>query len=81
MATEKQEFLTDEQVDIEIQRLLNSDAVKLARKEQQIKNRKRQHLYTLRYFEKRGNQLIKEGFTLDNIQKILCADEEEEEES
>ena len=36
---------TDEQVEAEIARLNASDFVKLARKEQQIKNRRRQHMW------------------------------------
>ena len=40
--------LTDEQVEAEIARLNASEAVKLARHEQRLKNRRRQYLYNLR---------------------------------
>lgn len=63
--------LTDEQVEMEIERLLNSEDVKLAKKEQQIKFRRRQYLYSLRSMEKRGKQLIKQGITLENIEAEL----------
>lgn len=67
----KNEFLTDEQVDIEIERLTNSEEVQLARKEQRIKYKKRQYLYQLRFYEKRGKELKKEGITMDNIDEKL----------
>jgi polysaccharide deacetylase 2 family uncharacterized protein YibQ len=66
--------LTDEQVEVEIERLLNSDAVKLAKKETRIKLRRRQYMYTLRVMEKRGLELKKQGVTLDNIEKTLFGD-------
>lgn len=61
------EFLTDERVEREIERLTNSEAVKLARREQRIKYRRRQQLYTLRALEKRGKQLMAEGVTLEAL--------------
>lgn len=61
------EFLTDERVEHEIERLTNSEAVKLARREQRIKYRRRQQLYTLRALEKRGKQLMAEGVTLEAL--------------
>lgn len=59
------DILTDEEVEKEIQRLTGSPAVKLARREQRIKYRMRQQLYTLRYLEKRGNQLMENGVTAE----------------
>lgn len=61
------EFLTDEEVEAEIERLTKSDAVKLARREQRIKYRRRQQLYTLRAYEKRGKQLMAEGVTMEAL--------------
>ena len=61
------DFLTDEQVEREIERLSQSEAVKLARREQRIKYRRRQQLYTLRAYEKRGIELMKNGVTLENL--------------
>lgn len=55
--------LTDEQVEDEIVRLKNSMAVKLAKKEEAIRNRRRQYMYTLRVYEKRGKELISMGFS------------------
>ena len=59
----KTTFLTDEQVESEIARLTKTDAVKLARREQRVKYRRRQTLYTLRALEKRGKQLMAQGVT------------------
>lgn len=68
------DFLTDEQVEIEIQRLLNSDAVRLAKKETRIKLRRRQYMYQLRVMEKRGKELKEQGITIDNIEEVLFGD-------
>lgn len=60
----RNDFLTDEQVEQEIERLSQSLAVKLARKEARIKYRRRQTMYTLRQLEKRGEQLMMKGTQL-----------------
>ena len=72
------DFLTDEQVEFEIDRLLNSNAVKLAKKEQKIKNRRRQYMYQLRTMEKRGKELKKQGITLENIEARLFSEIDED---
>lgn len=61
------EFLTDDEVEAEIERLSKSEAVALARREQRIKYRRRQQLYTLRAYEKRGRQLMAEGVTMEAL--------------
>ena len=71
------EFLTDEMVEIEIARLQASDAVKLAKKEQSIKYKRRQQMYQLRCVEKRGKQLMAEGITMDNIESKLFGEMED----
>ncbi len=63
------EILTDEQVESEIERLNKSPYVKLARAEQRIKYRRRQYLYQLRNFEKRGMKLEQEGFNPDETEE------------
>lgn len=69
------EFLTDAEVEMEIERLRNSPYVKLAKKEQRIQYKRRQALYQLRTLEKRGKQLEKMGVTYDNIETELFADD------
>lgn len=68
------DFLTDEQVEKEIKRLSKSEDVKLARKEQRLKYKRRQQLYTLRDLEKRGKKLAEQGITLDNFDVMYGGD-------
>ena len=73
------DFLSDAQVELEIERLLESEEVLLAKAEQRIKNRRRQYMYQLRTMEKRGKQLMADGVTLENIVNRLFPECEEEE--
>lgn len=66
----KKDILTDEQVETEIERLLESPLVKLAKKEMRIKYKRRQYLYQLRNYEKRGKELQKAGITMDILNGI-----------
>lgn len=68
------DFLTDEQVEYEIERLLDTEEVQLAKKEANIKYRRRQYMYQLRCMEKRGKQLKEEGFTMENIESKMFAE-------
>lgn len=65
---------TDEEVELEIHRLQQSDDVKLAKKEQNIKNRRRQYMWNLQFMEKRGKQLREMGCTFENIEEVLYGD-------
>ena len=64
------DFLTDEQVEKEIERLQKSDLVKLARKEERIRYRRRQYLYALRGYEKKGKELAKAGITMEMLETL-----------
>ena len=64
------EVLTDEEVEVEIDRLRASDLVALARKEQRIKYQRRQVLYQLRTLEKRGKELAAAGITMEMLQSL-----------
>lgn len=64
------DFLTDEEVEREIERLSESPMVALARKEQRIRYRRRQFLYTLRNFEKKGKELAKAGITMEMLEAL-----------
>lgn len=59
------EWLTDEQVEAEIERLRESPLVKLARRERRLQYKRRQYLYQLRELEKHGRNLQNAGITLD----------------
>lgn len=69
-------MMTDAQVDKEIERLRKSPAVKLAKKEQRIKYKRRQYMYNLRSFEKRGNEMMKAGITMEMLESMDIEDEE-----
>lgn len=61
------EILTDEQVELEIVRLSNSPEVQLAKAEMRAKYKRRQYMYQLRWMEKRGKELAKQGYTGDDF--------------
>jgi hypothetical protein len=67
------DFMTDEQVEQEIERLKESPYVKLAKKEESIRYRRRQYLYKLKGYEKKGQELSEAGITME----ILNSMEEE----
>ena len=74
----RRENLTDEQVELEIERLLKSEDVKLAKKETRIKLKRRQYMYQLRCMEKRGKELAELGVTLENMEEMLFGEDSEE---
>ena len=62
--------LADEQVEQEIEKLQGSPLVKLARKEERIRYVRRQYLYSLRQYEKKGKELAKSGITMEILVKL-----------
>lgn len=70
-------YLTDEQVEAEIEKLKKSQFVKLAKKEEQIRYRRRQYLYGLRQYEKKGKELAKAGITIEMLEKMDNEGEQE----
>ena len=64
------EIITDEMVEEEILRLQNSPLVKLARREEAIRNRRRQYMYTLRMYEKKGKALEAQGITMEELEEM-----------
>lgn len=63
--------LSDEQVESEIQRLKDSEAVRLAWKYNAYRYKRRQYLYALRQQEKLGLKLMQQGMNLDNLADIM----------
>lgn len=61
------DYLTDEQVEQEIERLRKSPAVALAKQEQRIRYKRRQVLWTLRSLEKKGKELAASGITMEML--------------
>lgn len=64
------ELMTDEMVEEEILRLQNSPLVKLARREEAIRNRRRQYMYQLRMYEKKGKALEAQGITMEELEEM-----------
>lgn len=60
----------EELVDAEIERLKKTDAVKLARKERSLQMKRRNYLADLRWLEKRGKQLMADGWTADTLELL-----------
>lgn len=73
----REQFLTDEAVEEEIARLQASPYVRLAKKEEAIRNRRRQYMYCLRVYERKGRQLADEGVTMESLAELAseCEDE------
>ena len=64
-------LMDDEAVEAEIARLQNSPLVKLAKKEERIRYRRRQYMYTLRMYEKKGKQLEAAGVTMESLETFF----------
>lgn len=63
-------WLTDEEVEREIEELQNSEYVKLSRKEERIRYQRRQYLYCLRLHEKKGKALAAAGITYEMLEDM-----------
>ena len=74
----KKDILTDEEVEREIERLKNSKYVKLAKKEEYVRTRRRQYLYSLRTYYKKGEELASAGITIEGLDAMLkgCGDDD-----
>ena len=69
--------LTDEEVELEIARLNESEAVALARREARLRYRRRQRLYQLRDLEKKGRALMAAGITREILDAMYADDEDD----
>lgn len=67
----RRKYTPEELVDAEIERLNNTEAVKLARKERSLQMKRRKYLADLRWLEKRGKQLMAEGWTADTLELLF----------
>ena len=63
-------YTPEELIDAEIERLNNTEAVKLARKERSLQMKRRKYLADLRWLEKRGQALLAEGWTPDTLELL-----------
>lgn len=62
-------YIPDSRVEEEIARLTKSPYVRLARREHQILYRRRKYLSQLQAMEKRGMELEKQGFSMDDTEE------------
>ena len=70
MARKHDNWLTDEEVEKEIERLKASSDVKLAKKKENLDYRRRNLMYCLRTLEKKGKELRKAGITIEMIEQM-----------
>jgi hypothetical protein len=63
--------IPEDLIDAEIERLKKTEEVKLAQKYQRLLNRKRKYMADLRWLEKRGKQLMAEGWTIETIELLF----------
>ena len=70
-------FLTEEEVEKEIERLKKDEFVALARKAERIKYKRRQVLYNLRDLEKKGKSIAQEmaKSEIDDLETFLMGEE------
>lgn len=78
MSKAKNNFLTDEEVEQEIERLLNSPLVKLGKKEERIRYRRRQYLSKLKGYEKKGKELADSGITMKILDAMDTGDRDDD---
>ena len=62
------EFMTDLEVEQEIERLKDSEAVQIAKAENRMLYRRRQYMYNLRWYEKRGKELLAQGKSMADFE-------------
>lgn len=62
----------DAALEAEIARLREDEHVKLAKRYNYARNRRKQYLYQLRYYQKKGRELAALGVTMDNLNEMLC---------
>ena len=66
----KKAMFTDDQVEKEIARLKEDEFVKLAKKEEAIRYRRRQYLYSLSSYDRKGKELAASGITIELLEKL-----------
>lgn len=62
----------DTALETEIAQLREDEHVKLARRYEYARNRRKQYLYQLRWYQKKGRELAALGVTMDNLNEMLC---------
>jgi len=73
----RKQMLTNEEVEQEIARLNESEAVALARRKLRLEYRRRTYLSQLRYLEKEGKALMAAGITREKLDEMYAAFDDE----
>ena len=71
MAGRSEKWLTDEEVEREIERLRGSEAVKLAQKKKRLDSKRRLYMYQLRQMERQGLALMDAYQVHQFVEKFL----------
>ena len=66
----------DAAIEAEIAHLRSDEYVRLAKRYEYARTRRKQYLYQLRYFQKKGRELAALGVTMENLDEMLCSSEE-----
>lgn len=66
---------TMEEIEREIERLRQSEHVRLYEKHTRLMNRRRTYMNQLRWEERKGKELAESGLTLENIEEKLSEEE------
>lgn len=69
-------FETLEEVEAEIARLKDNEYVRLARREKAVREKRRQCMYMLRMYEKKGKALAAAGVTFESLNRLDTEDGE-----
>lgn len=62
----------DAAIEAEIAHLRADEYVRLAKRYEYARNRRKQYLYQLRWYQKKGRELAALGVTMDNLNEMLC---------
>ena len=62
----------DAAIEAEIAHLRADEYVRLAKRYEYARTRRKQYLYQLRWYQKKGRELAALGVTMDNIDEMLC---------
>ena len=69
----KRKILTAEEVEQEIERLNQTEAVALARRKYRLEYRRRTYLSQLRFYEKEGLAMMEAGITREKLDQMYAA--------
>lgn len=62
----------DAAIEAEIAHLRADEYVRLAKRYEYARTRRKQYLYQLRWYQKKGRELAALGVTMDNLDEMLC---------